>query len=303
MFKIRAAFLLTLSSLLRLRRLPLNETNRQVILVSNLMGVYYAVCILGDKIGLPMESAGSKFFDLKKPSVVQASGASWTGLLLCTMLADGFYVCFKCSESARLRYCVLGLVCACQRLTLQIAHSTPAIRAVGGISAAKEYTPGIIASFVFIGLFASVVQTSNLPAGKVWFKPATTTAKCLFGMTLGCLGFFYQLTMTDFLGDAYNVRGKRTAIEYAQLDWCAVMLMGTIIGLIFAQSYLNENEQVGFAKVRTVATLCMMYLMRTEKSITPCKFHKESMIQMGIMAAMGIYAAHGKDIMKKLKLA
>ena len=54
-FKTRAAFLLTLSSLLRLRRLPLNETNRQVILVTNLMGLYYAVCILGDKIGLPIE--------------------------------------------------------------------------------------------------------------------------------------------------------------------------------------------------------------------------------------------------------
>jgi hypothetical protein len=109
--------------------------------------------------------------------------------------------------------------------------------------------------------------------------------------------------MTDFLADVYNVRGKRTAVEYAQLDWTCVMLMGTIIGLIFAQSYLNENEQVGFAKVRTVATLCMMYLQHTEKSITPCKFQKESMVQMGLMAAMGIYAAHGKDIMKKLKLA
>ena len=181
------------------------------------MGVYYAVCILGDKIGLPMESAGSKFFG--KASVVQASGASWTGLLLCTMLADGFYVCFKCSESARLRYCVLGLVCACQRLTLQIAHSTPAIRAVGGISAAKEYTPGIIASFVFIGLFASVVQTSNLPAGKVWFKPATTTAKCLFGMTLGCLGFFFQMTMTDFLAFAYN------AVSYTHLTLPTILLV------------------------------------------------------------------------------
>jgi len=42
------------------------SSSQKVILVTNLMGLYYAVCILGDKIGLPMESAGSKFFDLKK---------------------------------------------------------------------------------------------------------------------------------------------------------------------------------------------------------------------------------------------
>ena len=169
------------------------------------MGVYYAVCILGDKIGLPMESAGSKFFG--KASVVQASGASWTGLLLCTMLADGFYVCFKCSESARLGYCVLGLVCACQRLTLQIAHSTQSIRTVAIPVVAKEYTAGLISSFVFIGLFSSVSSTSRLPAGSVWYKPATTTAKCLFGMTLGCLAFFLQMITTDFLAAESNVKG------------------------------------------------------------------------------------------------
>ena len=103
----------------------LNVHNKQVILVSNLMGLYYAVMLLGDKIGLPIESFGAKFYGLKKASVVQASGASWTGVFLCTILADAFYVCFKCSEGARLRYCNTALIMACQRLTLQIAHSTP----------------------------------------------------------------------------------------------------------------------------------------------------------------------------------
>ena len=52
------------------------------------------------------------------------------------------------------------------------------------------------------------LQTSNLPAGKVWYKPATTTAKCLFGMTLGCLAFFLQMTTTDFLAAVSNVKGR-----------------------------------------------------------------------------------------------
>ena len=281
----------------------LNVHNKQVILVSNLMGLYYAVMLLGDKIGLPIESFGAKFYGLKKASVVQASGASWTGVFLCTILADAFYVCFKCSEGARLRYCNAGLIMACQRLTLHIAHSTQSIRTVAIPMVAKEYTAGLISSFVFIGLFSSVSSTSRLPAGSVWYKPATTTAKCLFGMTLGCLAFFLQMITTDFLAAVSNVKGKRTAVEYAQLDWCAVMLMGLILGLLFAQMYLTENEQIGFAKVRVGAILSMMYLAYTEKAITPCKNYKESMRMMGAILALAVYAAHGKDIMKKLKRA
>merc|ERR1712010_214127 len=132
-------------------------SSQKVILVSNLMGLYYAVMLLGDKIGLPIESFGAKFYGLKKASVVQASGASWTGVFLCTILADAFYVCFKCSEGARLRYCNTALIMACQRLTLQIAHSTQSIRTVAIPVVAKEYTAGLISSFVFIGL----VQTGD----------------------------------------------------------------------------------------------------------------------------------------------
>jgi len=275
----------------------------KVIVVTNLMGLYYAVMLLGDKIGLPTESFGAKFYGMKKPSVVQASGASWTGLFLCTILAEAFYVCFKCSEGARLRYCNLGLIMACQRLTLQIAHSVPSLRSVAIPVVAKEYTSGLIASFVFIALFSSVSSTSRLPAGSVWYKPATTTAKCLFGMTLGCIAFFLQMIMTDYLSAVSNVKGKRTAIEYAQFDWCCVMMMGLIFGLIFAQMYLTENEQTGFAKVRAGAIIMMMYLAHTEKAITPCKTHKESMRMMGAILSLAIYAAHGKDIKKKLKLA
>ena len=54
------------------------------------------------------------------------------------------------------------------------------------------------------------------------------------------------------------------------------MLMGLIFGLLFAQMYLTENEQIGFAKVRVGAILSMMYLAYTEKAITPCKNYKES---------------------------
>lgn len=264
------------------------------------MGLYFAVLIFGDKFGLP--SAGTRFFGVKKPSEVLTSGSQWCGIFLCMILMDSFYVCFKCSEGARARYCNVALMCSLQRFILQVAHASPSVRTIS-LGTSAEYYPGIISSIVFIALYSSVSSTARLPAGNVWYKPATTTAKTIFCVTILLHGFLAQMIATDFFSTATKVKGKRTAQEYAQLDWVTVMFCGVILNLFFCLQFLTENEQIGFAKARVIGCFCILYQTYAEKAITPCATYKQSQTITSVITVLMIFAAHNRDIKKKLKMA
>ena len=264
------------------------------------MGLYYAVTLFGEQLGI--ESAGSRYFGLTRKSVVQSNGATWTGIFLVTICCDAFYVCFMCKEGARLRLCNVGLMLALTRFTLQVSHSCPSLRGALAHGTNKEFLPGIIASFVFILLFSSASSRSTLPAGRKWYSATTTTAKSLLISTFLCFMFVMQYAATNWTTQ-YKGKVKIGAAEFAQADWCINMMSAVVIHAIFALSYLTEDEQSAFAKVRVGSMLACLYQGWQEKSIVNSSDYKQSMLMMTAILILNVFTAHNKQITEKLKLA
>merc|ERR1712072_841532 len=269
------------------------------ILISSVMILYYALTLFGEQLG--MESAGSRYFGLKKPSVIQAAGAKWTGIFLLTAAFDSLYVCYKCSEGARLRFCNVGMMLALSRFMLQVSHSCPKLRSVTAHGTDKEFLPGIIVSFIFMGLFANVVSNSTLPAGRNWYSPNTTTGKALLGVALMHFFFLANMSVMDWTAN-YTVK-RIGSPEFAQADWCVNLMASITVHVLFALTYLDEEEQGGFAKVRVFTALACLYQAWCEKSISTPSAYQQGMIMITFTTLLGVFAVHNTEIMQKLKLA